>query len=56
MQHVQGTAHAERAAIGNMRVDHGSAHIRVAQQLLNGANVGAAFQQVRSEAVPKDVG
>jgi hypothetical protein len=38
-----------------MGIDHGCAHIFVAQQLLNGAYVIAIFQQVRCEAVTESV-
>ena len=43
------TEHAGRAKGADVRVDHGSAHIGVAQQLLNRADILAVFQQVRGK-------
>lgn len=39
----------------HMGVDHGRLDVAMAQQLLEGANVGAAFEQVRGEGVPEGV-
>ena len=39
-----------------MGVDHGGGKIGVAEQLLNGADVGAALEQVRGEGMAKGVG
>lgn len=38
-----------------MGLDHGGAHVRVPQQLLHGADVGAALQQVRGEGMAQGV-
>jgi hypothetical protein len=35
-----------------VRVDHGRAHVRVAEQLLHRANVVAVVEQVRRERMP----
>jgi hypothetical protein len=37
-------------------VDHGGAHVFVAKQFLNGADVVAVFQQVGGEGMPQRVG
>ena len=39
-----------------MGVDHGRGNIVVPEQLLNGADVGAALQQVSGEGMPKGMG
>jgi hypothetical protein len=39
-----------------MRVDHGGSDVGMAQQFLNGADVAAALEQVRGEAMPQGVG
>jgi hypothetical protein len=38
-----------------VRVDHGRAHVLVAQQLLDGADVVAGFEQMGGERVPQRV-
>jgi len=35
-----------------VRVDHGGGHIVVPKQVLNGADVGAALEQVGGEGMP----
>jgi hypothetical protein len=42
--------------IGYVGVDLGRRHVGVAQHLLDGAQVGAALQQVRRERVAEEVG
>ena len=42
--------------LNDMGVDLGGGDIRVAQHLLDGAQVGAVFQQVDGEAVAQGVG
>ena len=37
-------------------VDHGGGNIVVPEQLLNGADISSALQQVGSEGMPKGVG
>ena len=39
-----------------MGIDHGGGNIVVPEQLLNGADVGAALQQVGGEGMPKGMG
>ena len=39
----------------DMRVDLGRADVRVAEQLLDGANVGAMREHVGRETVPEDM-
>src|SRR3954470_12516197 len=43
------------ARIGYVRIELGRRQIRVAEHLLDGAEVGAALQQVGRERVPQDV-
>jgi len=43
---VRGAAYSQWAAVEHMGVDHGGAHILMAQQLLDGADVLAPLQQV----------
>jgi hypothetical protein len=40
------------ALLQDVGVDHGGGHIVVPEQLLNGADVGAAWPQVGGECVP----
>jgi len=44
------------AAVEDVSVDHGRLHVFVAQELLNGSDVVAAFQQVRRKAVVGGMG
>ena len=50
-QCVERAAHAEAAAVQDVRVDHGRADVLVAQQLLDGPDVVPGLEQVRGEAV-----
>jgi hypothetical protein len=52
---VERAAHALAAAIEHMRIYHGRAHVCVAEQLLDRADVVAIFQQVGREAMPEGV-
>src|SRR6185437_8367101 len=54
-QHVARTSDRTTAAIQYVRVEHGRAHIAVAKQFLNRANVVARLEQMRREAVPERV-
>ncbi len=45
--------HAERAAVEHVGVNHGGLHVQITQQLLNGADVLAPFQQVCRHTWPK---
>jgi hypothetical protein len=56
LQKVDGAVHAQRASVEHMRVDHGCFHILMAHQLLNRADVLAAFKEVGSEGVAEGVG
>ena len=53
---VEWAAYAKAAAIEDVGVDHGRAHIAMAEQLLDGADVVAVFQHVGSEGMPHGVG
>jgi hypothetical protein len=46
---VERAAHAEPAAIQDVRVDHGGAHAVVAEQFLDRADVVAAAEQMGGE-------
>ena len=50
LERVQRTHDAQGAFVEHMGVDHGRADIGVAEQLLYGANVLPALQQVRGKA------
>lgn len=52
---VEGTHDAQRTSVDDVRVDHRGADVLVAEQGLNGAEVGAGFEQVRREAVAERV-
>lgn len=52
---VEGAAHGEGASVEDVGVDHCGGDVAVAQELLDGADVVARFEQVRSEAVAKGV-
>jgi phytoene/squalene synthetase len=53
---VQGTWNALPALLKDMGVDHGRGKIVVPEQLLNGADVGAALEQVSGKGVAKCMG
>src|ERR1700738_3277406 len=50
---VQGTFYAHRAFSGDMRVNHGTAYIGMAQQFLYRADVAAGRHQMRRKAMAK---
>jgi hypothetical protein len=52
---VEGAHDAQRPAVDDVRVDHRGAHVLVAEQGLDGADVGAGFEQVGGEAVAEGV-
>jgi hypothetical protein len=54
-QRVQWAAHAEAAAVEHMGIDHGRADITMTEQLLDGPNVGALFQQLGSERMTESM-
>ena len=53
---VQGTRHALAALLKERGVKHGCGKILVPEQVLNGADVGAALEQVRGKGVAKGMG
>ena len=55
MGSIQGAPHAERAAVEDVGVDHGGGDVAVAEEFLDGADVVAGLEQVRSKAVAKAV-
>src|SRR5262249_58140130 len=42
-----------RATMQDTSLDHGGLHVLMAEQCLHGPNIGASFQQLRGERVPK---
>ena len=52
---IQGTFHAHRSCVHDMRVDHRGLDIGMAQQLLHRSDVVSRVQQVGSEAMTKCV-
>src|SRR5580698_10865591 len=50
---VQRTLDPHRTPIQNMGVEHGCAHVGMAQQFLNRADVASRFQQVSRETMSK---
>jgi hypothetical protein len=48
---VQRAFHATSATVQHVRVDHGCAHVVVPEELLNRADVVAAFEEMRREGV-----
>lgn len=55
LQKIRGAPYPQWAAVEHMGVDHGGAHILMAQQLLDGADVLAPLQQVGGKRVPEGV-
>ena len=47
--------HAQAPAIQNVRIDHRSTDVRVAEQLLDGSDVVSGFEQMCGEGVPQGV-
>lgn len=52
---VEGAADAEGAAVEDVGVDHGGGDVAVAEQLLDGADVVAGFEEVGGEGVAEGV-
>ena len=48
-------ADRRRAAVQDVRVDHGGAHVTVSEQFLDRTNVVAVFEEMRREGVPEGV-
>jgi len=55
LQRVKRAADTLAPAVEHMGVDHGGAHVLVAEQLLDGTDVVACLQQMSGEGVPKGV-
>ena len=51
LQRIQRAEHAAPSLVEHMRVNHGGAHIRMAEHLLHRANVLASLQQMRGKRV-----
>src|SRR5262249_51870552 len=49
------TADGSGAAVEDVGVDHGRAHVLVTQELLDGPDIVAFLQQMRCEGVPEGV-
>jgi hypothetical protein len=54
-QIVQWTRHTLATLLQHMGIDHGGGHVRMAQQLLNGADVRTPLEKVRGETVARPV-
>ena len=52
---VGGAQDAGGAAVQHVGVDHGGGHVAVAEELLDGADVGAVLQEVGGEGVAEGV-
>ncbi len=52
---VSGTRDSARAAVEDVRIDHRGAHVVVAQQLLNRADVVPIFEEIGGEGVAQAV-
>ncbi len=52
---IQGTAHGQGAEVKHVGVDHGCAHVFVAEEFLNDTDVVAVFEQVGGEGVAEGV-
>ena len=52
---IEGTPGAAAAVAEHMGVNHGGGHVVVAEEFLDGANVGAALEKSGGEAVAKGV-
>lgn len=51
LDRVERTPHAACSVLQDVRIDHGRSHVAVAEELLDGADVVAALQQVGGEGV-----
>jgi len=49
LQRIERASHGAATELENVRVDHGGAHVAVAEQFLHGADVVAGLQQMRGE-------
>ena len=53
---IQGAVDGEGAGVHDVGVDHGGAHVFVAEEFLDGADAVAGFEEVGGEGVAEDVG
>ena len=51
-ERVQGASRGPHMALRQMDVNHGFAQVGVAEQQLDGAQVGSGFEEMSGEAVP----
>ena len=51
---IEGTSDAEARLVEDVRIDHGSGHVLMPEQLLDGSDIIARLQQVRGKRVPED--
>ena len=56
LQRIQGAEHSAPSLVEHMRVNHGGAHIRMAEQLLHRANVVTRLQQMCGKRVAQHMG
>jgi hypothetical protein len=56
MESVEGAEDASPAPVEDVGVDHGDGDVAVAEELLDGADVVAGFEEVGGEGVPEAVG
>lgn len=52
---IDGALDAEGAGFGDVCVDHGGAEVGVAEEFLDGSNVGAGLEEVGGEGMPEGV-
>src|SRR3990172_5425128 len=52
---IEGAAHGQSAPVEDMGVNHRGPHVFVAEEFLDGSNVVAGFEQMRSEAMSERV-
>ena len=53
---VDGAADGDAALVEDVGIDHGGAHILVAEQFLYGTNIIAGFEKMGSKTMPQGVG
>ena len=52
---VEGAGGSGAFAVGEVEVDHGGGDVGVAEDVLEGADVGVGIEEMGGEAVPEDV-
>jgi hypothetical protein len=55
LEAIQGAGSTRSRAFHDMEVDHGGGDVGMAEKVLDGADVGAGFEQVRGERMAKGV-